>query len=329
MNDLPKFDVFLAHNTQDKPQVRFVASALKQRRLKVWLDEEQILPGKIFQLEIQKAINNVKSAVIFIGQAGLSRWQYIELQSLYSQFVQAENVKTIIPVLLPRVNEIPKDLLFLAQHHWVSFTNGIDDVEALHQLEWGITGRKPEQKSNQKQVIETDILQSNDLSSAKGINYKKLHDFLAEGKWKQADQETTSVMLQVANRQKEGWLDVGNIKIFPSIDLRTIDILWLKFSKEHFGFSVQKRIWQEVNRDYAKFGKQIGWHKLDWVFYFSITYSLDAPPGHLPCSYCYILSQVGAYKYTEIIPVTREVGQVGKFAKDDPGVVCLFARQDL
>ncbi|MEH2310716.1 MAG: hypothetical protein V7K35_04630 [Nostoc sp.] len=67
-------------------------------------------------------MSNVNSAVIFIGQTGLGRWQYIELQSLYSQFVQAENEKTIIPVLLPRVNEIPKDLLFLAQHHWVSFT---------------------------------------------------------------------------------------------------------------------------------------------------------------------------------------------------------------
>ncbi|MDZ8068541.1 MAG: GUN4 domain-containing protein [Nostoc sp. DedQUE08] len=291
MNELPEFDVFLAHNTQDKPQVRLIGSVLKQRRLKVWLDEEQIIPGQIFQLEIQKAISKVKSAVIFIGQTGLGRWQYVELQTLYSQFVQAENVKTIIPVLLPRVNEIPKDLLFLAQYHWVSFTNGIDDVEALHQLEWGITGRKPERKSNQKQVIETDVLQSNDLSSAKGINYTKLRDFLAERKWKQADQETTSVMLQVANRQKEGWLDVGNIKIFPSIDLRTIDTLWVKFSRERFGFSVQKRIWQEANQAYTKFGKQVAWYKYDWIIYFNIIYSSNAPTGHLPCSYYYILSK--------------------------------------
>lgn len=36
------FDVFLAHNSIDKPQVRAIAVELKRRGLNPWLDEEQI-----------------------------------------------------------------------------------------------------------------------------------------------------------------------------------------------------------------------------------------------------------------------------------------------
>jgi hypothetical protein len=160
MSNQSQFDVFLAHNSQDKPQVRVVAAALKQCGLEVWIDEEQIRPGQIFQVEIQKAIRKVKTAVIFIGKTGLGKWQTIELPTLYGQFVKAENVTTVIPVLLPGVNEIPEDLLFLEQHHCVSFANGIDDTQALHQLEWGITGRKPGQKIEPNQVISSAVINS-------------------------------------------------------------------------------------------------------------------------------------------------------------------------
>jgi hypothetical protein len=33
------FDVFLSHNSKDKPRVRKLAVALRDRGLRVWLDE--------------------------------------------------------------------------------------------------------------------------------------------------------------------------------------------------------------------------------------------------------------------------------------------------
>jgi hypothetical protein len=65
----------------------------------------------------------------------------MELRSLISRCV-AEDIP-VIPVLLPGVNGIPEHLLFLQELNWVRFSNGLDDVEALYKLEWGITGRKP------------------------------------------------------------------------------------------------------------------------------------------------------------------------------------------
>ncbi|MDJ0795339.1 MAG: toll/interleukin-1 receptor domain-containing protein [Calothrix sp. MO_167.B12] len=135
------FDVFLAHNSLDKPQVEVINEELKQRGLKPWLDKEQIPPGRWFQDVIQKAIPNVKSAAIFIGVKGLGKWQALELRSFISLCVEADI--PVIPVLLPGVDNIPENLLFLQELHWVRFFEGVDEVDALNNLIWGITGEKP------------------------------------------------------------------------------------------------------------------------------------------------------------------------------------------
>jgi hypothetical protein len=54
-------------------------------------------------------------------------------------------------------------------------------------------------------------------------------------------------MLKVSGREKEGMLDRFSIEKFPSQDLLTLDQLWRRYSKERFGFSVQKRIWQSIS----------------------------------------------------------------------------------
>ena len=154
MTNQPNFDVFLAHNSQDKPQVRAIAKKLKRRGLKVWLDEEQIPPGRSFQDAIQQAIQNVKCAAIFIGIEGLGKWQILEYRSLISRFVDASI--PVIPVLLPGVDAIPEHLLFLRELNWVNFSKGIDNVEALDQLESGI--RQQKIQSLQKTSEKFDIL---------------------------------------------------------------------------------------------------------------------------------------------------------------------------
>jgi hypothetical protein len=141
MTNQPQFDVFLAHNSQDKPQVRAIARELKQRGLYYWIDEEQIPPGRSFQDVIQLAIPNVKSAAIFIGLVGFRNWQAMVLRALISRCIDADI--PVIPVLLPGVDKIPEHLSFLKEFNPVRFASRIDDVEALNNLEWGITGRKP------------------------------------------------------------------------------------------------------------------------------------------------------------------------------------------
>jgi GUN4-like len=103
------------------------------------------------------------------------------------------------------------------------------------------------------------------LESEKEVDYRKLRDLLKAKKWEEADSETLQVMLQVADRKSQGKLDADSCKKFPCKDLRTIDQLWVTASKSHFGFSVQKSIWEKCGspkfdgNDWDRFCLSVGW----------------------------------------------------------------------
>jgi hypothetical protein len=50
------FDVFLCHNSEDKPEVRQIARRLAAEGIKPWLDEEQIRPGTSWQTALGQQI---------------------------------------------------------------------------------------------------------------------------------------------------------------------------------------------------------------------------------------------------------------------------------
>ncbi len=143
------------------------------------------------------------------------------------------------------------------------------------------------------------------LKSARGVDYTRLRDLLAAGKWKEADGETLKMMLKAARREKEGWFTKESIENFPGDDLRTIDQLWVKYSQGHFGFSVQKKIWLElggkVNYDTeCKLGDRVGWRKRrkgrkGWLEYDDLTFNpKQASRGHLPsCARVFALGGEG------------------------------------
>lgn len=136
-----QFDVFLAHSSADKPLIWKIYRQLKDRGLSPWLDEEEIRPGTLFQPMLQQAIREVKTAAVCIGLGGLSQWQNLELNVIINQCLRRGI--PVIPVLLPGVDAVPKELAFLGESHSVAFRNDLEDKRALFQLEWGITGHKP------------------------------------------------------------------------------------------------------------------------------------------------------------------------------------------
>lgn len=129
-------------------------------------------------------------------------------------------------------------------------------------------------------------------------NYCRLQELLLTGQWKEADQETFAIMLKVAGREKEGWLSAEDIKKIPCIHLHIIDQLWVVYSNGHFGFSVQKRIWQSLDgtnkserQIWCDFCDRVYWrvkyngHLVkSWVPYNHLIFDLNAPMGHLPAA---------------------------------------------
>jgi len=119
------FDVFLCHNSEDKPQVREVNKALQAAGIVTWFDEEQLSPGMLWQAELENQIGKVKNACVFVGANGRGPWQDMEIRAFLSEFVNRGS--SVIPVILPDAPEIPNLPIFLKQMTWVDLRRDYDN----------------------------------------------------------------------------------------------------------------------------------------------------------------------------------------------------------
>jgi hypothetical protein len=65
------FDVFLCHNSEDKPAVREIDRMLVKEGIKPWLDEDQIRPETSWQTALGEQIGSIRSTAVSVGDAGL------------------------------------------------------------------------------------------------------------------------------------------------------------------------------------------------------------------------------------------------------------------
>ncbi len=129
------------------------------------------------------------------------------------------------------------------------------------------------------------------ISPTTGVNYTSLRDLLAAGKWREADSETDTLMLQAAGRTHEGWLDLEAAKKFACEDLRIIDQLWRSASNHKFGLSVQSEIYRSLGGTetydaaiWRSFGDRIGWRaEGNWLNYSNLKFNpTTSSTGELP-----------------------------------------------
>ncbi len=114
--------------------------------------------------------------------------------------------------------------------------------------------------------------------------YTRLKALLVAGRWREANDKTRTIILKVACREQEGWLADEQIQNFPCSVLQVIDRLWVQYSNGRFGFSVQKRIFNECEKEPQAFGDRVGWCVQEaWISASQVIYTpAHAPEGHLP-----------------------------------------------
>jgi len=115
------------------------------------------------------------------------------------------------------------------------------------------------------------------------IDYSRLEKLLADQNWKEADKETTTIMLKISQGDKENPL--GQLGYLDCKNLDNIDRLWMKSSNGRFGFSVQNGIYEMMDRNLDSFYDSVGWVvKGQPRNYDSLTFTFfqKAPRGHLP-----------------------------------------------
>jgi len=195
------FDVFLCHNSEDKPVVREISRKLAEENIKPWLDEEEIRPGTSWQTELGRQIKSIKSAAVFVGASGVGPWQNQEIQALLSQFVNREC--PVIPVVLSSAKATPDLPWTLANLHWVDFRDTSRDP--LKQLIWGITGVKPREQFHASTSSEPEA----DVKELLPRKAKQLIEIVLPGNLNEFSEEARDRILAGLS----ALLEVGEVKL--------------------------------------------------------------------------------------------------------------------
>ena len=316
-----QFDVFLCHNSDDKPQVRQIAEALEALGIRVWLDERELRPGVRWQRILQETIPQIEAAAVFVGSNGLGPWQEQEIESFLIAFAKTHH-KPIIPVLLSTASVAPELPIFLQGRTWVDFRR--EDPNPIAQLSWGITGRKP---------TEIGSLQFNpNLSSVSkeiGItDLEQLENLLSAQKWREADEQTKKVILKDSDGKP---LTVPQIRELSLDVLDRIDRLWMEASGGKFGLRIQAQLWKKVlepekpkfnlfsknkkvepltnTEAWNRFGYLLGWRNDDGNFIdVKLNFSINSPPGFLPRTRLWLGGGMASVK--QFVALMERVGQL-------------------
>ncbi|MDJ0676328.1 MAG: GUN4 domain-containing protein [Calothrix sp. MO_167.B42] len=137
----------------------------------------------------------------------------------------------------------------------------------------------PRYKNDSEREAELQQLQK----SVSNSFYQQLENYLKNGQWRRANQETYRLMIQTAGKEEGQFLEAEDYETFPCEDLRTINQLWVINSQGKFGFSIQKEIYESLagtenysEKVWEKWCKCVGWNLNVVIFDF------DAPKAHLP-----------------------------------------------
>jgi len=176
--------------------------------------------------------------------------------ALASQWKQASDMMASIPTRHQYYESAQK---FVASYHQNS-EMALQEVEKLRReaedkrqkTEKLRREAKDKRQKTEKLRREAEEQRQKEIASTVGVNYTKLRELLEAEKWAEANEETYEVFNKVAEETTDRSIFIiGRIRAdympkFPCKDLRTIDRLWVKNSKNHFGFSVQKRVWKSL-----------------------------------------------------------------------------------
>jgi len=90
--------IFLCHSSGDKPEVRKLYQRLSSDGFDPWLDEEDLLPGQKWKVEIPKAVKTSDVVIVCLSHKAINK----------SGYVQKE-----IKFALDKADEQPEDTIYL------------------------------------------------------------------------------------------------------------------------------------------------------------------------------------------------------------------------
>lgn len=161
--DSQSFDVFLSYRGDNVKAARELKQRLVSRRLRVWLDKDELRPGLAWQPLIDEAIKASRSFAVLVGKDGVGPWENEEVQTALRSAIRDK--RPVIPVLWLDAPAEPKLPAFLENRTWVDFRSGTTE-DNLDRLVWGVTSRTP---VSQNAPSDLDIRQYVDATARRVI----------------------------------------------------------------------------------------------------------------------------------------------------------------
>jgi len=156
-----KLRVFLCHSSQDKPVVRELYQRLSAEGwIDPWLDEEKLLPGRNFDMEIEKAVENTDAVIVCLSTNSVTKNGYIqkELRKILDVADQmSEETVFVIPMRFDEC-QIPRKLQSL---HYVDYFPSERKEASLQKLLQTLRPPFDEYEENMKQ-LEKDLIYANE-----------------------------------------------------------------------------------------------------------------------------------------------------------------------
>ncbi|MDP1547200.1 MAG: SUMF1/EgtB/PvdO family nonheme iron enzyme [Anaerolineales bacterium] len=114
--------VFLCHASQDKPAVRELYQRLNAESwINPWLDEEDLLPGQDFDLEIYKATRDADAIIICLSKISVAKEGYVNKEIRRALDIAQEKSEGAIYVIPLRLDDCNPSFEQLKKLHWVDY----------------------------------------------------------------------------------------------------------------------------------------------------------------------------------------------------------------
>jgi formylglycine-generating enzyme required for sulfatase activity len=172
-----KLRVFLCHASQDKPAVRELYKRLAAESwINPWLDEENLLPGQDFDLEIYKATRDADAIIICLSKVSVVKEGYVNREIRRVLSIYEEKLPGAIYLIPLRLDECEPSFEQLKKLHWVDYFAPNTHEKLIRSLRAGalkieIPERKTETVIEAKPLGEIDLYRFIEISQTKGVLY--------------------------------------------------------------------------------------------------------------------------------------------------------------
>ena len=125
--------VFLCHASGDKPPVRDLYKRLTAEGVDAWLDQEKLLPGQDWRLEIPRAVEEADVVVVCLSKKSITKEWYVQKEIKFALDIAEEKPEGTIFLIPARLEDctVPDRL---SRWHWVDLYDENGFIKLLRSL---------------------------------------------------------------------------------------------------------------------------------------------------------------------------------------------------